>query len=306
MAPKVIVIRHAEGLHTEDERYATSPDPKLSPQGIKQCAELRAHLKESPRNTKVGLIITSPMRRALQTCMLALDFLVQKGTKIEANDLWQEVYNNTCDTGTPLTELTTSFPHVDFSRVDLVWPDKTSPAAAKYHYSRDAVLARAHEALRDLYHRREEVVIVVTHSGFQRAALGSRWIAHADYREFWFRSRHTRSDELGQPYQLSEHRASFGQESGWMGRAVTQEARRGVILPEEQPLLDGNRAGERLGEAWRMSGAIPEGADVPQLPAGEDFDALVVVEERAEGGDGHRELSEADKEDASGRGCVCC
>jgi len=92
----------------------------------------------------------------------------------------------------PLSQLAPDFPKVDFTQCanDPVYPDKVSSAAAKYHYTRTAVLARAQEALGEIYQfmesnsSQDEVVIVVSHSSFLRVGVTGRWFWNADYRVF--------------------------------------------------------------------------------------------------------------------------
>ena len=147
------------------------------------------------------------MRRTIQTAFGCLDWLIEKGIKIEADADWQgkdfilflqradsydpkidtsilENTNNPCDIGTPAAKLAAEFPTVDFTALDPVYPDKLSPAGARYRYTRDAVLRRAHMALARLYARPEKVIIVVSHSGFLRAGVSGYWYENADYRIF--------------------------------------------------------------------------------------------------------------------------
>ena len=98
-----------------------------------------------------------------------------------------ELYPKPCDTGTPIPQLAAEFPTIDFSRLDPVYPDKTSPAGVKYAYSKSAVLARAQEALKEIYEREDlDVVVVVSHSGFLRTGVAGVWFGNADYRVFDF------------------------------------------------------------------------------------------------------------------------
>jgi len=78
------------------------------------------------------------------------------------------------------------FPQVDFSHVDPVFPDKTSPAGAKYAYTKLAITGRAQDGLRELYHRPEKAIIVVSHSGFLRLGVTGHYFFNADYRIFDF------------------------------------------------------------------------------------------------------------------------
>ena len=66
------------------------PDPPLTALGEQQAAELREHLKAHlPADRKVSLIIVSPMRRALQTCLIALDWLIDAGVPVVPDARWQ-------------------------------------------------------------------------------------------------------------------------------------------------------------------------------------------------------------------------
>lgn len=91
-----------------------------------------------------------------------------------------------CDIGTPLPTISAEFPRVDFSHVDPVYPDKTTPAGARYAYSRNAITARAKLALSDLHARPEKLIAVVSHSGFMRQGMTGFWFFNADFRIFDF------------------------------------------------------------------------------------------------------------------------
>ena len=75
---------------------------------------------------------------------------------------------------------------MDYSHLDPVYPDKTSPAGAKYRYSRSAIVARGRDALSELYDRTEKAIIVVSHSGFLRQGVTGSWYFNADYRIYDF------------------------------------------------------------------------------------------------------------------------
>ena len=65
-------------------------DPPLTALGEQQAAELREHLKAHlPADRKVSLILVSPMRRALQTCLIALDWLIDAGVPVVPDARWQ-------------------------------------------------------------------------------------------------------------------------------------------------------------------------------------------------------------------------
>jgi len=57
---------------------------------VRQSEELRENLKQNlPSEQDVGLIVVSPMKRTLQTALIALDWLIDKGVRIHANADWQ-------------------------------------------------------------------------------------------------------------------------------------------------------------------------------------------------------------------------
>ncbi|KAK4235213.1 histidine phosphatase superfamily [Achaetomium macrosporum] len=184
MPPTLILVRHAQALHNVENNLH---DPELTELGRKQCTELKENLMPRiSRDLDVGLILVSPMKRTIETALLAFGELVQRGIPIVAHAGWQENSSQPCDTGNPLSSLSPLFPQVDFSRVDPIFPDKTSPAAALYHYTRRAVLARGQAVLRELRGRPEKAVIVVSHSSFLRTGVTGHYFMNADYRIFDF------------------------------------------------------------------------------------------------------------------------
>lgn len=66
-------------------------DPELTDGGIQQCQDLERHLKAVPLASYVELIISSPMRRALQTTLIGLRWLVESGVPVHIDPMWQGV-----------------------------------------------------------------------------------------------------------------------------------------------------------------------------------------------------------------------
>ncbi|GAP83243.1 putative phosphoglycerate mutase [Rosellinia necatrix] len=229
MPPTLILVRHAQAEHNPTQDYSLH-DPSLTELGREQCVELRKGLMEDPLAQQAELIITSPMRRTIQTALDTVDWLVEKGVKIQADALWQENSAKPCDIGTVVSKVAQEFPSIDYSTVDPVWPDKTSPAGSQYHYTKTAILARAQAALQKLYNRPEKVIIVVSHSGFLRAGVTSCWFFNADYRIFDFAA----MDSPGSLYRLEQH-ASTRERGGGLGHSWTKEVPLGDGLPEELP-----------------------------------------------------------------------
>lgn len=119
------------------------------------------------------------------------------------------------------------FPQVDFSGVDPVWPDKTSPAGQRFAYTRDAILERGVRALTDLYHRPERLVIVFAHSGFLRVGVAGWWFFNSDYRIFEFGHAPSADD-----HGLVQDEATI---SGGLGLSRTTRVELGSDIPEEVP-----------------------------------------------------------------------
>lgn len=118
------------------------------------------------------------------------------------------------------------FPTVDFSALDPVYPDKTSPAGARYAYTRQAIEARAQSCLTNLYRRPERFVFVVSHSGFLRLGMTGHWWFNADYRIFDLVDGVSEGDLSG----LRQWESTL---SGGLGWSRTEKVELGFELPEE-------------------------------------------------------------------------
>lgn len=94
--------------------------------------------------------------------------------------------SDNCDVGTPVAQLKPSFPTVDFSKVDPIWPDKTSSKATRYAHTASAIVERGRLCLESLHSRPEKLVFVVSHSGFLRVGCVGWWFFNSDYRIFEF------------------------------------------------------------------------------------------------------------------------
>lgn len=206
-------------------------DPPLSELGRAQCGELSLVLQEKlPKDlaSNIGLIISSAMRRCCETTVLSLGFLIEKGIPIEAHAGWQENSAKPCDTGSPIPVIAAEFPQIDFSKVDPVYPDKTSPAGAKYKYLKANLLARAQSDLEELYHRPEKVIVVVSHSGFMRQAVTGDHYFNADFRIYDYEEKKDQSS----PLTLKQWDLTKG--TGGMGRSFDEIVELGIGLPDEE------------------------------------------------------------------------
>ncbi|KAK7959584.1 phosphoglycerate mutase [Apiospora aurea] len=237
MAPTLILIRHAEALHNLTKDYQIH-DPELTENGHAQVQELRVNLMNHPVAQNAGLIVTSPMIRTMQTAMGALDWLIEKGVKIEADAGWQENSAKPCDTGMPgaAVALAPKFPKVDFSTLDPVYPAKRTPAGSHYFATRGAILNRGQASLRRLRDRPEKVIIVVSHSGFLRLGVTGCFYLNADYRIFDFEEEEEQVGEDGVTPQIRLRQWEETKEKGGgMGKSWKDMVELGSGLPDEMP-----------------------------------------------------------------------
>jgi broad specificity phosphatase PhoE len=118
------------------------------------------------------------------------------------------------------------FPDFDFSKVDPLYPDKTSSLSSNpYAFTRKAILARGQACLQSLYSRPEKFIAVVSHSGFLRAAVCHRRFFNADWRVFDYdeasmqesRGRHEGLD--GQGLYLLKEWKETEEKGGGMGKS---------------------------------------------------------------------------------------
>ncbi|KAI5458863.1 histidine phosphatase superfamily [Mariannaea sp. PMI_226] len=228
MSPTIVLIRHAQALHNVDRDYSIH-DPPLSVRGLEQCAALRNHLQgifvSATTNVVSVAIVVSPMRRTLQTAMLSLDWLIDRGVKLDANADWQENSDKPCDTGSPISSLVGDFPLVNFDTVDPLWPDKTSPAAQRFAHTKQDIVARGQRALDGLRQRPERLIFVVSHSGFLRVGVTGFWYFNSDYRIFDFDL--TNGGVNGLRQQPSTR-------SGGLGLSFTESVPLGAELPDKE------------------------------------------------------------------------
>ncbi|KAK5994925.1 putative phosphatase SPAC5H10.03 [Cladobotryum mycophilum] len=242
MPPTIVLIRHAQGLHNVDNNSPQAyeiRDPPLTDLGMQQCAELRKSLLERFSSVQNVAIISSPMRRTLQTALLSVDWLTDRGVRIEADADWQENSDKPCDTGSPIPSLELDFPAsiVDFAAAGLVWPDKTSPSAETYACTRGSVLRRGRRCLEKLHRRPEELIFVFSHSGFLRLGVTGWWFFNSDYRIFRFDDdgnrdawRHLVGEERVRP-GLQQHEDTI---TGGLGLSWTHRVQLGSDLPDDR------------------------------------------------------------------------
>ncbi|KAJ9645130.1 hypothetical protein H2199_003134 [Coniosporium tulheliwenetii] len=155
MPPTLILIRHAEALHNATHKSRPSPDiPLWYPFTISPTNPLQQNYEIPDPRSRSSARSNAKLRQTLRHRH-------------------------------PLPTISAEFPTLDFSTVDPLYPAKTTPNNP-YAFTRRAVLARGTRALKNLKHRPEKVIAVVSHSGFLRTAVCKTHFANADYRVFEF------------------------------------------------------------------------------------------------------------------------
>jgi len=104
MAPKLVLIRHAQAQHNATSDWSIR-DPPLTELGEQQCRELHEHLKQTKIGNEVDLIVVSAQRRTLQTATIGLDWLIKKGTKGKTSVNTDTIKSHNNDRSHPLGKL---------------------------------------------------------------------------------------------------------------------------------------------------------------------------------------------------------
>ena len=107
---------------------------------------------------------------------------MERGVPVILRPEWQENSDKPCDTGSPIPDMEKEWPQFDWSAVDPTYPAKTG----LYAFSKTGLTERGIAARKWLRNRPEKVVAVVSHSGFLRVGVSSRYYENADFRIFEF------------------------------------------------------------------------------------------------------------------------
>jgi broad specificity phosphatase PhoE len=179
MAAQVHIVRHAESVHNVTKDY-TQRDPSLTPLGLQQAAQL---IHEFPYSSRVAVIITSPLQRAIETVLAAFPHVLDKryygphsGQGIENGSLLiidpelQERSAFPCDTGSSREVLEAAFP-IDFSHLAEDWHTKEglySPDDDAVKERAKRVRSRVAEVVDNLNDMERRQVVIVTHGVFMK------------------------------------------------------------------------------------------------------------------------------------------
>ncbi|KAK0346597.1 hypothetical protein LTR02_008892 [Friedmanniomyces endolithicus] len=168
MAPILHIMRHGQGEHSSavNKDGKNVRDAPLTQHGKDQCAE---RCKNFPSHDKIDLLLASPLRRALQTCVLSFAPSIARGQKILALPMAEEASDDPCDTGSPVEVLKKEFPDIVlFDHVEHGW----YLHEGEYAVDPKALNARAAKLRRFIRDRDEKEVVLVTHGFFAHYLTG--------------------------------------------------------------------------------------------------------------------------------------
>jgi broad specificity phosphatase PhoE len=188
MAAKIHVVRHAESEHNVSKDFSIL-DPSLTPLGRQQAESLGSAF---PYPDTVGLVISSPLQRTIQTTLLAFTKVLDKryyeegsgngvegGAELLLDPDLQERSALPCDTGSDRKVLQKAFPTLDFSTLGSGWPSKEGAYAA----DDPAVDERARKVRGHVRERAVQLkdsnkrdIVIVTHGVFMKFLVGDEEI----------------------------------------------------------------------------------------------------------------------------------
>ena len=124
-SPTIHIIRHWQSLHNIDRGYPHR-DPPLTDTGHEATKQIKV-------STVPDLIVISPMTRTIQTAMIVFPSIDSASNETEVQ-IWpdlREAHDAICDKGLSRTNISTRFPHLNFSECPEEWdhPSHTIEAA---------------------------------------------------------------------------------------------------------------------------------------------------------------------------------
>ncbi|KAH8696896.1 histidine phosphatase superfamily [Phaeosphaeriaceae sp. PMI808] len=186
MASAIHLVRHAESEHNISKEFSQL-DPPLTTIGHAQAAQL---VSTFPHPERIAVIISSPLRRAIQTSLAAFPQVLNKryfdpnsglgaenGVELILEPDLQERSALPCDTGSERYALEKQFLNLDLERLGNDWPTK----AGLYAADDDPVALRAARARKKLEElsatlagNERKDIVVVTHGVFMKFLSGER------------------------------------------------------------------------------------------------------------------------------------
>jgi broad specificity phosphatase PhoE len=173
MRKTIHLIRHGQStFNVGYEALGVDPmlhDAPLSPLGYQQAAALRKTLAA----TSFDLVVTSPLTRALQTCLGIFD---GRGIPYLVETLHREHRGSSCDIGRSPLELAKEFPAFTFDHLEDPWWYVDAAGGTE---PEDLLMARV-SGFRDwLTSRSEQSIAVIGHGTFF-SRLAGRQLANCE------------------------------------------------------------------------------------------------------------------------------
>ncbi|EON64523.1 hypothetical protein W97_03756 [Coniosporium apollinis CBS 100218] len=181
---KIHLVRHAEGLHNLFNNPSLR-DPSLTERAFYRAETLSSEFTEANSNT-VGVVLTSPLRRTIQTSLTAFPRILhrryypvgsgrggvpseaEEGVNLVLDPDLQEIGIEPANTGSESHMLESWFPELDFSSLPEDWhlkKGKWSPDPAAVKSRVDRILHKLEDRLANLRDTGRKDVVVVTHAG---------------------------------------------------------------------------------------------------------------------------------------------
>ncbi|CAJ1388888.1 unnamed protein product [Effrenium voratum] len=196
---RLVLVRHGESeYNVHYAKHHSDPgnvwDSPLTALGERQAEELRPRLAQH----SVQLAVSSPLTRAIQTCLLALP--KSKGRHM-VTALASEHMEASCDIGRPASRLRAAFPEVDFGELPEVWwyvPDGHEGITEEESHrlfkeegrreGRAAFERRVECFARWLEQRPEKVIAIFAHADFFNCFLHKFFGDQAKFQDYWMKN----------------------------------------------------------------------------------------------------------------------
>lgn len=154
-------------------------DPRLTQTGTRQAQRIPDLLPADAR-ANATLILTSPLRRCIQTCLIAFGRQISwHASKLMILPELQEIGTAECDRGSTKETLMEDFPMIreDIDQLGEHWFEKPADDDKGRLLELEQGKERVQSFKKWLIDRSENVIIVVTHNGFLRELLGDElWL----------------------------------------------------------------------------------------------------------------------------------
>ncbi|PVH93781.1 phosphoglycerate mutase-like protein [Periconia macrospinosa] len=184
MASIIYLVRHAESEHNVSKDFSHL-DPPLTTLGHTQASQI---VESVPHPERIAVILTSPLRRAIQTSLagfphvldkkyydISLGLGVENGVELTLEPDLQERSALPCDTGSEHPVLKKEFLNLDLDSLSEGWQVKEG----KYAADDDSVTLRAGRVRKKLEQLNSALrgnerrdIVVVTHGVFMKFLSG--------------------------------------------------------------------------------------------------------------------------------------